>query len=147
MIYPWGNEAVGEGSAKANFYQGKFPYHNTEKDGYATTAPVRSYPPNGYGLYDMAGNVWEWCGDWFDFEYYQKADAKTANTPGPERAFNPYAPYQREKVVRGGSFLCNDEYCSGYRNARRMGSTPDTGLNHTGFRCVQEITAQTRDKQ
>ncbi len=139
MIYPWGNESVNEGEAKANFYQGLFPYKNDEKDGFAGVAPVKSFPPNDYGLYDMSGNVWEWCSDWFDFEYYSKETAKKANTIGPERAFNPYAPYQQEKIVRGGSFLCNDDYCSGYRNARRMGSTPDTGLNHTGFRCVRDV--------
>jgi len=139
MIYPWGNESVNDGAAKANFYQGLFPYQNDNKDGFEGVAPVKSFPPNDYGLYDMSGNVWEWCSDWFDFEYYGKETAKKSNTTGPDRAFNPYAPYQQEKIVRGGSFLCNDDYCSGYRNARRMGSTPDTGLNHTGFRCVQSI--------
>lgn len=139
MIYPWGNKKVGEGQAKANFYQGLFPYQNDKKDGFAGTAPVKSYPANTYGLYDMAGNVWEWCSDWFDFDYYKKQEALSANTQGPEKAFNPYMPFQQEKIVRGGSFLCNDDYCSGYRNARRMGSTPDTGLNHTGFRCVRDI--------
>lgn len=136
-IYPWGNENVNEGAAKANYWQGLFPYQNTKKDGYATTAPVKSYAANGYGLYDMPGNVWEWCSDWFDFEYYQQNKAAKKNTVGPDRGFNPSMPYQQEKVVRGGSFLCNDDYCSGYRNSRRMGSTPDTGLNHTGFRCVK----------
>ena len=138
-IYPWGNEAVDAGEAKANFYQGLFPYRNELRDGYATTAPVKTYPPNGYGLYDMAGNVWEWCSDWYDAGYYARPAATRANTTGPARAYNPAAPYQQERVVRGGSFLCNDDYCSGYRNARRMSSTPDTGLNHTGFRCVRAV--------
>ena len=138
-IYPWGNEDVNEGQPKANFWQGLFPMQNTLRDGYATTAPVKSYPPNAYGLYDMAGNVWEWCADWFDVTYYQKPAAQQANTPGPAQAFNPRMPYQAEKVIRGGSFLCNDDYCSGYRNARRMGSSTDTGLNHTGFRCVKDV--------
>jgi len=136
-IYPWGNEKVNEGKPKANYWQGLFPYENSKKDGYSATAPVKSYAPNDYGLYDMAGNVWEWCSDWFDYEFYGKGKATTVNTTGPDKAFNPYMPYQQEKVVRGGSFLCNDDYCSGYRNSRRMGSTPDTGLNHTGFRCVK----------
>jgi formylglycine-generating enzyme required for sulfatase activity len=140
-IYPWGNEKVNEGAAKANYWQGLFPYQNTQKDGYFTTAPVKSYAPNGYGLYDMPGNVWEWCSDWFDFAYYQKRQASQKNTVGPQKAFNPNMPYQQEKVVRGGSFLCNDDYCSGYRNSRRMGSTPDTGLNHTGFRCVKDLSS------
>jgi sulfatase modifying factor 1 len=138
-IYPWGNQGVNSGKPKANFWQGLFPYQNEMADGYFTTAPVKSFPPNGYGLYDMAGNVWEWCHDWFDMTFYAQPEAQKANTKGPDRAFNPRMPYQQEKVVRGGSFLCNDDYCSGYRNARRMGSTTDTGLNHTGFRCVRDV--------
>lgn len=139
MVYPWGDESVNEGAPKANFWQGMFPYQNDLTDGFATTAPVKTFAPNGYGLYDMPGNVWEWCADWFDFNYYQKEEAKMPNTAGPDRAFNPYMPQQKEKIVRGGSFLCNDDYCSGYRNSRRMGSTPDTGLSHTGFRCVRDL--------
>lgn len=139
MIYPWGNESVESGNPKANFYQGLFPYKNTLKDGYESTAPVKSFPPNGYGLYDMSGNVWEWCRDWFDTEFYAKSNAVKFNTSGPIKSYNPYMPYQEERVIRGGSFLCNDDYCSGYRNARRMGSTADTGLNHTGFRCVKDL--------
>ncbi|MFK7799898.1 MAG: formylglycine-generating enzyme family protein [Aureispira sp.] len=137
-IYPWGNEDVNTGAPKANFWQGIFPYQNTLKDGHYATAPVRSFPPNAYGLYDMAGNVWEWCADWFDVRYYQKKEAQQANPQGPKMAYNPAMPLLQEKVMRGGSFLCNDSYCSGYRNARRMGSGTDTGLNHTGFRCVKD---------
>lgn len=139
MIYPWGDENVNVGKAKANFWQGSFPYKNIMSDGYLTTAPVKSFEPNGYGLYDMSGNVWEWCSDWLDMTFYKKTTASIANTKGPSVGFNPYNPYQQEKVIRGGSFLCNDGYCSGYRNARRMGSSPDTGLNHTGFRCVKNV--------
>lgn len=138
LVYPWGNESVNIGKPKANFYQGLFPYRNTKKDGYETTAPVRSYSPNGYGLYDMSGNVWEWCADWFDTEYYGRKTSKISKATGPNRSYNPSMPHQQERVIRGGSFLCNDSYCSGYRNARRMGSTADTGLNHTGFRCVKD---------
>lgn len=138
-IYPWGNEDVEKGAPKANFFQGLFPFENTLKDGFESTAPVKSFAPNGYGLYDMAGNVWEWCSDWFDFEYYQKKRAFAQRDTGPQSSFNPNMPYQQEKVVRGGSFLCNESYCSGYRNARRMGSTVDTGLNHTGCRCVKDV--------
>ena len=137
-VYPWGNEAVETGTPKANFWQGLFPYQNSLKDGYFNTAPVGSFPPNGYGLYDMAGNVWEWCSDWLDPGFYQKPEAAQANTGGPARGFNPAMPLQQEKVMRGGSFLCNDDYCSGYRNARRMGSSPDSGFSHTGFRCVRD---------
>jgi len=135
-IYPWGNEQVNHDPPKANFWQGLFPYQNTLKDGYITTAPVKSFSPNGYGLYDMAGNVWEWCNDWFDSQYYQKQEASAANSQGPDAANHPNANFESHRVMRGGSFLCNDDYCSGYRNARRMGSSMDTGLNHTGFRCV-----------
>ncbi len=136
-IYPWGNESVEQAYTKANFWQGMFPYQNEEKDGFYGSAPVKSFPPNHYGLYDMAGNVWEWCQDWYDYDFYKKEAAKVKNTNGPEKPYNPAMPYLAEKVVRGGSFLCNDDYCSGYRNARRMKSSPDTGLNHTGFRCVK----------
>jgi formylglycine-generating enzyme required for sulfatase activity len=139
QIYPWGNESIEKGKSKANFYQGLFPVQNTKSDGYELTAPVASYEPNDYGLYDMSGNVWEWCQDWFDVEYYKNCFPKNEKELGPHKSNNPYAPFQQEKVIRGGSFLCNDSYCSGYRNARRMGSTPDTGLNHTGFRCVKDI--------
>ncbi len=135
-VYPWGDEDVNAGAPKANFWQGMFPYENKKTDGYFTTAPVKSFPPNAYGLYDMAGNVWEWCNDWFDFDFYKNEGAKKSNTKGPAKGYNPYMPHQQEKIIRGGSFLCNDDYCSGYRNSRRMGSSVDTGLNHTGFRCV-----------
>jgi len=137
-VYPWGNEDPESGSPKANFWQGMFPYDNTLKDRFYTTAPVKSFPPNGYGLYDMPGNVWEWCSDWLDVNYYSSPEAQLANTQGPDRGNNPAMPYAQEKVLRGGSFLCNDDYCSGYRNSRRMGSSPDTGLNHTGFRCAKD---------
>ena len=139
MVYPWGNELEENDDSKANFYQGMFPYQNTVKDGFESTAPIKSFEPNGYGLYDMSGNVWEWCQDWFDVGFYSKDAAKKTNTYGPAIGNNPMMPYQQERVIRGGSFLCNDDYCSGYRNARRMGSTADTGLNHTGFRCVRDI--------
>ncbi len=137
VVYSWGNEPAGAGKPKANFWQGLFPYQNTLRDGYYTTAPVGSFPPNGYHLYDMAGNVWEWCSDWFDVDFYKSEKATRSNSQGPDQAYDPFLPAMPEKVIRGGSFLCNDDYCSGYRNARRMGSSTDTGLNHTGFRCVK----------
>ena len=139
-IYPWGNENINAGKPKANTWEGKFPYLNEKKDGFITAAPVKSYLPNGYGLYDMAGNVWEWCSDWYNAEYY-KAIANTIklNPKGPEKSFDPDEPYTQKRCLRGGSFLCNDNYCSGYRVARRMKSSPDTGLEHTGFRCVRDV--------
>lgn len=137
-IYPWGNEHVNTGAAKANSWEGKFPYFNELKDRYINAAPVKSYAPNGYGLYDIAGNVWEWCSDWYDASYYSSLKGNTTVDPaGPPGSFDPEDRYTPKKSLRGGSFLCNDAYCSGYRVARRMKSSPDTGLEHTGFRCVK----------
>lgn len=137
-IYPWGNEHVNTGEPKANSWEGKFPYLNEKKDGYLTAAPVKSYAPNGYGLYDMAGNVWEWCSDLYNYEYYKQLEGKlTFNPKGANKSYDPQEPYTEKRSLRGGSFLCNDSYCSGYRVARRMKSSHDTGLEHTGFRCVK----------
>jgi len=140
-IYAWGNEHVNAGRPKANSWEGTFPYYNEKKDGYITAAPVRSFAPNGYGLYDMSGNVWEWCNDWYDAGYYKSLSTTKAtdNPKGPAKSRDPEDPYTPKKVLRGGSFLCNDTYCSGYRVARRMKSSPDTGLEHTGFRCVKDV--------
>lgn len=138
-IYPWGNEHVGAGKAKTNSWEGSFPYANTRRDGYTMLAPVKSFNPNGYGLYDMAGNVWEWCQDWYDANYYSVLPAKSKNPRGPRKGNDPDEPYTPKRSLRGGSFLCNDSYCSGYRVARRMKSSPDTGLEHTGFRCVRDV--------
>jgi formylglycine-generating enzyme required for sulfatase activity len=142
-VYPWGNEPVNAGTPKCNSWEGQFPYYNEQKDGYVKAAPVQSYPPNGYGLYDMAGNVWEWCSDWYDAAYYKTLSGHTAINPkGPARSYDPQEPTIPKKSLRGGSFLCNDGYCSGYRVARRMKSSPDTGLEHTGFRCVRDVPAK-----
>ena len=140
-IYPWGNTPASQSSDKANFWQGIFPYKNTADDGYINTAPVKSYPPNNYGLYDMAGNVWEWCADYYRADAYRlnPQDKYITNPKGPEKPFDPLEPYSQKRVMRGGSFLCNDIYCSGYRVSRRMSSSQDTGLSHTGFRCVKDI--------
>jgi formylglycine-generating enzyme required for sulfatase activity len=139
-IYPWGNESINDGKAKANSWEGKFPYLNTKRDGFEGLAPVKSFAPNKYGLYDMAGNVWEWCYDWYDANYYESLKGSTTDNPqGPDKSFDPQDPYTPKRSLRGGSFLCNDSYCSGYRVARRMKSSPDTGLEHTGFRCVKEV--------
>ncbi len=139
VIYPWGNEGVNIGKAKTNSWEGNFPYRNTTKDGFVKSAPVKSFEPNPYGLYDMAGNVWEWCSDWYHHDYYKELAGKTTKNPqGPATSYDPDEPYAKKKSLRGGSFLCNDAYCSGYRVARRMKSTPDTSLEHTGFRCVRD---------
>ena len=137
-IYPWGNEHVNSGKPKANSWEGIFPYLNEKKDGYITAAPVRSFAANGYGLYDMAVNLWEWCSDLYNYDYYKQLQGKTTVDPqGPTTSFDPQEPYTEKRSLRGGSFLCNDTYCSGYRSARRMKSSHDTGLEHTGFRCVR----------
>ncbi len=137
-IYPWGDEPINQGKLKANSWQGHFPDLNTETDNFYRTAPVMTFPPNGYGLYDMAGNVWEWCNDWYRPDYYASCakQGTVKNPQGPAQSFDPDEPYTPKRVVRGGSFLCNDQYCSGFRVAARMKTSFDTSLEHTGFRCV-----------
>lgn len=139
--YPWGNDPAEKAMDKANFWQGAFPYQDRELDGFGNTAPVNSYPPNGYGLYDMAGNVWELCADKYDVSWFsQLAQQKeNINPTGSTRYNDPSEPGTPKHVARGGSFLCNDSYCSGYRTTRRMGTSMDSGLNHTGFRCVVDL--------
>jgi formylglycine-generating enzyme required for sulfatase activity len=135
-VYPWGNEPAKNASSKANFWQGMFPYEDRGEDGFKGTSPVMSFAANGYGLYDMAGNVWEWCEDWYHFEGYKMKEK--GGSRGPSESLDPQEPRIPKRVVRGGSFLCNDSYCSGYRVSRRMKSSEDSGLNHTGFRCVKD---------
>jgi len=139
-IYPWGDEHIEKGLPKANSWQGNFPNINTLKDGFITTSPVRSYAPNGYGLFDMAGNVWEWTSDWYDKNYYKTLPTNkvTVNPKGPEKSFNTRNQSEKRKTVRGGSFLCNDSYCSSYRVAARMPGDIYSGMSHTGFRCVKD---------
>jgi formylglycine-generating enzyme required for sulfatase activity len=144
--YVWGNEKFSEDKPQCNIWQGHFPDQNTAKDGYIRTSPVKAFKPNGYGLYDMAGNVWQWCADWYLPEtYLRRAGEKVVVNPtGPDHSFDPR---QRppERVHRGGSFLCCDGYCFNYRPSARMGCTPDTGLSHVGFRCV--MTRKMWEKQ
>jgi formylglycine-generating enzyme required for sulfatase activity len=142
-MYPWGNEKTSQGRHNANHLQGEFPYSNTVADGFERTAPVKSFPPNGYGLYDMAGNVWEWTNDWYSAIYYLKLKEQNEialNPIGPSASFEAYGGFEKRKAIRGGSFLCHDDWCSGYRNARRMRNTPDTSMEHVGFRCVRTST-------
>lgn len=135
-IYPWGNEHINEGKPKANSWQGQFPNVNTKSDGFYGLAPVGSFKANGYGLYDMAGNVWEWCADWYRNDYYQQTAKGIIDPKGPTNSFDPFEPTVPKKVARGGSFMCNDSYCSGYRVSRRMKSSADSGMSNMGFRCV-----------
>jgi sulfatase modifying factor 1 len=139
-IYPWGDEPVNTGKQKANYWQGQFPNKNTVADKFYFAAPVRSFAANGYGLYDMAGNVWEWCADKYNNTYYASVNTPQGitNPLGPDKSYDPQEPYAEKRVIRGGSFLCNDSYCSGYRVARRMKNTEDSSTEHVGFRCVMD---------
>jgi sulfatase modifying factor 1 len=136
--YVWGDEPFSPTAAQANIWQGPFPHNNTRQDGSVRTAAVKSYAPNGYGLYDVAGNVWEWCADWYRPDaYVQRAgQAVAVNPTGPDKSLNPREPYNPSHVIRGGSFLCHDSYCSAYRPSARRGGADDTGMSHLGFRCV-----------
>jgi formylglycine-generating enzyme required for sulfatase activity len=136
--YTWGTEAITAGKPKANTWNGHFPYQNTKTDGFYGTAPAKSYAPNGYKLYDMSGNVWEWCADWYDAGYYQQIPNAAQNPPGPAKGFDPADPSEAKRVIRGGSFMCSDEYCSGYRVTARMKTTPSSGLSNLGFRCAKD---------
>jgi formylglycine-generating enzyme required for sulfatase activity len=136
--YVWGEDAPESGAPRANIWQGPFPFQNSAIDGYLTTSPVRSFPPNSYGLYDMAGNAWEWTQDWYRADTYgQQARLGVVDNPqGPDSSYDPQEPTVPKRVHRGGSYLCHASYCSGYRPSARMKASPDTSLSHTGFRCV-----------
>lgn len=142
--YAWGDEFRPAEKFMANTFQGHFPDSNTADDGYVTTSPVGVFPANGYGLYDMSGNVWEWTSDWYRPDYYQTLAASGAvahNPQGPADSLDPGEPGVPKKVHRGGSFLCTDQYCSRYMVGGRGKGEPDTGTNHLGFRCVLPVPA------
>lgn len=138
--YPWGEDFLVDDAPMANTWQGRFPLANTAEDGFTAIAPVASYPPNGYGLHDVSGNVWEWCSDWYRPDTYRKdaAGGGLAVDPhGPETSHDPQEPGQAKRVLRGGSFLCTDQYCSRYIVGTRGKGEASSGANHIGFRCVR----------
>jgi sulfatase modifying factor 1 len=133
--FAWGDELMPRGEWLCNIWQGDFPNQNTEEDGFLTTAPVRSFWPNGFGLYQMAGNVWEWCADWFDPTYYAASAAKDPKGPVSGLA----------RAMRGGSYLCHDSYCYRYRVAARSSNTPDSASANVGFRCANSVSGTLRE--
>jgi formylglycine-generating enzyme required for sulfatase activity len=138
QVYAWGNELRKGGRWMANIHQGHFPDHDTGEDGFAGLAPVAQFPPNGYGLYDVAGNVWEWVSDWYRADYYAELAARgvARNPQGPTSSFDPAEPDEQKRAMRGGSFLCTDQYCSRYMVGTRGKGEVSTGTNHLGFRTV-----------
>jgi formylglycine-generating enzyme required for sulfatase activity len=136
--YPWGNELAPSGALMANYWQGEFPLVRQNEDGFLTTSPVKSFPPNSLGLYDMAGNVWEWCQDLYHADYYSVSPRK--NPKGPDTSFDPQMPGTLKRVQRGGSFLCNFNNCTGYRTCSRGRGDVASSSYHNGFRCVLDPT-------
>ena len=144
QLFTWGDEPITEGNPRVNIWQGNFPNENILEDQFKTTSPVLAFAPNDYGLYDMSGNVWEWVSDWYHNDAYEllklesPSDTQIIDPQGPDQSYDPREPYLPKRVIRGGSFLCNDSYCSGYRPAARMKNSPDTSSNHMGFRLVKD---------
>ena len=142
--FAWGDELTPNGSYLANFFQGDFPYRNTQLDGFESSAPVKSFYKNSNGLYDMIGNVWEWTSDWYrpdtKVQYLSNGSKLCYNPTGPKSSYDPNNPYATaQRVIKGGSFLCSKDYCSNYRPSSRMATSVDSGQNHLGFRCVKDI--------
>jgi len=125
-LYPWGDKLRPDGEHRCNIWQGEFPRNDTGDDGFTGTCPVDAFPPNGFGLYSMTGNTWEWCADWFDPEFHRTAGRDNPKGPATGSA----------RMMKGGSFLCHKSYCNRYRVAARSSNTPDSATSHMGFRCV-----------
>jgi formylglycine-generating enzyme len=146
--YVWGDQFRPGGKWMANTYQGLFPVKDSGKDGHIGLTAVAQYPPNGYGLYDMAGNVWQWMSDWYRPDYYARlaaAGGVSRNPQGPDVPYDPSEPSAKKKVHRGGSFLCTEQYCSRYMVGTRGEGEVSTGTNHLGFRCVKSALASKQD--
>jgi formylglycine-generating enzyme required for sulfatase activity len=149
--YAWGDEERPENQWRANRWTGDFPYRNTKEDGFAGISPVGSFPANAYGLFDMGGNVWQWCADVYHGSAFaarsqegiccdpQGPDPGAVERPLPGDPSPPEVPGALRRVLKGGSYLCHPDYCESYRPAARRGSTPDSATNHLGFRCVKDI--------
>jgi len=141
--FVWGDTFKPGGKFMANTFQGHFPNKNTDEDGFITASPVTTFPANGYGLYDMAGNVWQWVSDWYRPDYYKRLAASgsvSRNPAGPGDSMDPAEPGVPKRVMRGGSFLCTDQYCSRYMVGTRGKGEVSTGTNHLGFRCVKQVS-------
>jgi len=142
--YSWGNELTPEGKAIANTWQGQFPAEDQGQDGYRGTSPVTAFPPNRFGLYDMGGNVWQWCADWYRPDAYsERADPNAAveNPRGPAASFDPQEPRAAKRVVRGGSYLCTDQYCARYLVGSRGKAEVSSGASNLGFRLVRSAAS------
>lgn len=129
-VWPWGNSLLRSGKFRCNIFQGDFPKKDTGKDGYKGTCPVDAFEPNGFGLYNCVGNVWEWCEDWLSVDYHKVRKDLCDNPTGP--------PSGKDRIQRGGSYLCHDSYCNRYRLSARIGNTPDSSGGNVGFRCVRD---------
>jgi formylglycine-generating enzyme required for sulfatase activity len=141
-LYSWGNEFQPGNKPVANTWQGQFPARDEADDGYAGTSPVRVFPPNGYGLYDMGGNVWQWCADWYRPDYYSvlaSAGGVAKNPQGPDTSYDPQEPGAAKRVIRGGSYLCTDQYCARYLVGSRGKSEVTSGTSNLGFRLVRTM--------
>lgn len=140
LRYVWGATFPKHAPPPANIWTGHFPSFNDAKDGWRRTAPVAHYPANPYGLYDMAGNVWEWTADWYRADYYRFSPRRNPKGPTQFDAWDPKNPREAQRTMRGGSFACSTNNCARFRPSARSASSPDTSLSHTGFRCVRDAS-------